>query len=275
MSTDVRRMSCETNETQERLLKCLHEIDNLKDEINDRENDLDTWIDSLEELPEILDAFESEDIDGLHGKTVLDVGTDCVKPLFIALKFKPQKIVGISEELPSFAPDIEQKSKLLTETRVHFYSCSIFDEENLKKILQAEEVKKFDFVLISKTLHHLRSGKDCVASKRDPQHECREDEDSCIYEFEEDKIFKLLLRYGERVIVFEAFYPQDDDEDKVRGRGGHFIADEWKRIFQHLAEKYSVQLIKPKKYHLAKSKLDQVMSEFREVDFACFYVEAK
>ena len=258
-------MPCETDRLQERLLKCLDEIDNLKD-------DLDTWTDSLEELSEIVDAFESEN--GLHGKTILDVGTDCIKPLYIALKFKPDKIVGINENPHSLMSDIEQKSKLITETKIHFYSCSIFDEENLKKILKTEEVDKFDFILVSKTLHHLRTGKNCVASKRDQKHECGENEEDCIYEFVEEEIFKLLLQYGERVIVYEAFYPEEDD-DKVRGRGGYFTVEEWKQIFEHLSGKYNVQFIKPKRYRLTKTKIEKVKSGLRKVDFVGFYVEAK
>jgi len=261
-------MSCETDQLTKRLLKCQDEIEKLSD-------DLDTWTNSLEELSEIVDAFESEDTDGIHGKTILDVGTDCVKPLYIAIKFKPEKIVGINENLHSLMSDIEQKSKLLTDTKIHFYSCSIFNKENLKKILKAEKVDRFDFILVSKTLHHLRTGKNCVASKRDQKHECGEDEEDCIYEFEEEEIFKLLLQYGERVIVFEAFYPQDGDEDKVRGRGGYFTANEWKQMFEHLSEKYSVQFIKPAKYNLARSKLEKVKSELRKVDYTCFYVEEK
>ena len=268
MSNDVRTMPCETDQLQERLLECLDEIDNLK-------GDLDTWTDSLEELSEIVDAFESEDANGLHGKTILDVGTDCVKPLYIALKFKPDKIVGINENPHFLMSDIEQKSKLLTETKIHFYSCSIFDEENLKKILNTEDVEKFDFILISKTLHHLRTGKNCVASKRDQKHECGEDEEDCIYEFEEEEIFKYLLQYGERVIVYEAFYPQDEDEDKVRGRGGYFTVKEWKQIFEHLSEKYSVQFIKPMKYRLANGEMEEIKSMLRKMDYVCFYVEAK
>ncbi len=256
----------ETDRLQERLLECLDETDNLK-------NDLDTWTDSLEELSEIVDALESEN--GLHGKTILDVGTDCVKPLYIALKFKPDKIVGINENPHFLMSDIEQKSKLLTETKIHFYSCSIFNEENLKKILKAEEVDKFDFILVSKTLHHLRTGKNCIASKRDQKHECGEDEEDCIYEFVEEEIFKCLLQYGERVIVFEAFYPQDEDEDKVRGRGGHFTVKEWKQIFEYLSEKYNVQFIKPMKYRLAKGNIEKVKLILRKMDYVCFYVEAK
>jgi len=268
-------MSCETDQLMERLLKYLEEIDDLKDELEEKNDLLASWTDSLEELSEIVDAFEVDEKNKLQGKTILDVGTDCVKPLYLAFKFKPEKIVGINEEPYSFASDIEQKCKLITETKIHFYSCSMFDKENLKKILKAEEVDKFDFILISKTLHHLRSGKDCVASKRDQKHECGEDEEGCIYEFEEEEIFKLLLQYGERVIVYEAFHPQEKDEDKVRGRGGYFTVKEWKQIFDHLLEKYSVQFIKPMKYRLVKSKIENVKSKLRKVDFVCFYVEAK
>jgi len=260
-------MSFETDQLTKRLLKCLDEIDNLND-------DLDTWTNSLEELSEIVDAFESEDANGLHGKTILDVGTDCVKPLYIALKFKPEKIVGINEELHSSASDIEQKSKLLTETKIHFYSCSLFDKENLKKILKTENVEKFNYVLVSKTLHHLRTGRDCVASRRDQEHKCRKDEKCCIYKFK-PQVFEDLLGLGDRVIVYEAFYPHEEDDDKVRGRGGYFTVEEWKQVFEHLSEKYDVQFIKPKKYRLGKSKMEKVKSELRKVDFACFYVQTK
>ena len=89
-------MSCENNELIERLLECEKELETRKD-------DLDTWTDALEELSEIEDAFATD------GKTILDVGTDCVKPLYISLKFKPDKIIGISEDLSvySFASDLE------------------------------------------------------------------------------------------------------------------------------------------------------------------------
>jgi len=66
------------------------ELENLKD-------DLLTWTDSLEELSEIESAFATDGKIKLQGKTILDVGTDCVKPLYIALKFKPDKIIGIGE----------------------------------------------------------------------------------------------------------------------------------------------------------------------------------
>jgi SAM-dependent methyltransferase len=255
-------------ELAKRLLSCLEELDNRKD-------DLDTWIDSLEELSEIEDAFEVDERDRLHGKTILDVGTDCVKPLYIALKFEPDKIIGINEALSiySFASDIEHKSKLLTKTEISLYDCNFFDEETLGEILRKVKEDKFDFVLVSKTLHHLRTGR-CIAKERDQKHKHREDEECCIYEFEEEKIFKLLLQYGERVIVYET-YPQGDDDDKVRGRGGYFEIEEWRQIFEHLSEHYRVEFIKPLKYRLTKSKLKEIESKFRQVDHVCFYVEAK
>jgi len=70
------------------------------------------WTDLLEELSKIEDAFEADSENRLHGKTILDVGTDCIKPLYIALKYEPDKIIGIDEDLfYSFSSDIEQKSK--------------------------------------------------------------------------------------------------------------------------------------------------------------------
>lgn len=88
----ARSMSCNTDDLAERLLKCLEESEYYK-------ADLNTWTDSLEELSEIEDAFEVDKRNKLRGKTILDVGTDCVKPLYIALKFEPDKIIGISEDL--------------------------------------------------------------------------------------------------------------------------------------------------------------------------------
>jgi len=266
-------MTCKTDDVterlSERLLECLKELDNLKD-------DLATWTDSLEELSEIEDAFEINRRNKLHGKTILDVGTDCIKPLYIALKFEPEKIIGINEDLSiySFASDLKQKSKLLTKTEINLYDCNLFDEETLGKILRKEKEDFFDFVLVSKTLHHLRTGK-CIAKERNQEHKHREDEESCIYKFEEQKIFKRLFQYGERVIVYEAFCPEEDDDDKVRGRGGYFTIEEWKQIFKHLSGHYRIEFIKPFKYRLAESKLKKIESEFRQVDFVCFYVEAK
>ena len=260
-------MSCENNDLIERLLECEKELDNRKD-------DLDTWTDSLEELPEIEDAFATKG-EKLHGKTILDVGTDCVKPLYIALKFEPTKIVGINEEFPmSFASDLERKSKLFTETKIRLYTCSLFNTVTLDKILEKEGIDgRFDFVLVSKTLHHLRIGK-CVAKERDEEHKCREDEECCIYKFEEQKIFERLLQLGKRVIVYEYFCPHEEDADKVRGRGGHFTTKEWKEIFEYLSdEKYKVKFIRPQQFHLDNETLNRVDSILRQVDCTCFYME--
>ena len=209
-------MSVKTDDLAERLLKCLEESDDYK-------ADLHTWTDSLEELSEIEDAFEVDKRNKLHGKTILDIGTDCVKPLYIALKFEPDKIIGINEDLSiySFASDLEQKSKLFTKTEINLYNCSFFDQEKLRKILGKEKEGTFDFILVSKTLHHLRMG-ECIAKERDQKHECQEDEECCIYKFEEQEIFKRLSELGKRVIIYEYFDPADNDDDKIRGRGGYF-----------------------------------------------------
>ena len=260
-------MSCENNDLIERLLECEKELETLKD-------DLDTWTNSLEELFEIEDAFTTDGEINLDKKTILDVGTGCVKPLYIALKFKPDKIIGINEELSiSFASDLEQKSKLfITPTTIGFYDCSLFNKRTLDKILEKEGIERFDFVLVSKTLHHLRTGK-CVAKERDEEHKCREDEECCIYRFEEQKILERLLELGKRVIVYEAFYPQEEDNDKVRGRGEYFTTKEWKEIFEYLSEKHKVEFIRPQQFHLDKETINRADSILRQVDCICFYVE--
>jgi len=263
-------MSCKTDDLVERLLKCLDELEDYKATLEE----LDTWIDCLEELSDIEDAFEVDNRNKLHGKTILDVGTDCVKPLYIALKFEPDKIIGINEKPYSFASDLEQKSKLLTKTEINLYDCSLFDCEKLRKILLNEKEDKFDFVLTSKTLHHLRTGK-CIAKERDQKHECREDEECCIYKFEEQEIFKVLCKLGKRVIVYEYFRPHEEDADKVRGRGGYFTIEEWRRILGHLSENYRVEFIEPLRCHLDKKELKNVIAKLRRVDCICFYVEKK
>jgi hypothetical protein len=264
-------MSCENNGLIERLLKCEEDLDNRKD-------DLQTWTDALEVLSEIEDAFEPDERNKLHGKTILDIGTDCVKPLFIALKFEPDKIIGISEDLSvySFASDLEQKSKLFTEkTKIRLYNCNLFDKVTLDRIKEKEGIGKgkFDFVLVSKTLHHLRTGK-CVANRRNEEHEHREDEECCIYGFEEQKIFETLLELGKRVIVYECFCPHEKDDDKVRGRGGYFTTKEWKETFENLLERYRVEFIRPQQqFHLNKETLNKVDLILKQVDCVCFYVE--
>lgn len=264
-------MSFNTDELAEKLLKCLEESEEYKDELDVWNA---AWIDSLEELSEIEDAFEVDKKNKLRGKTILDIGTDCVKPLYIALKFEPDTIIGINEDLSpySFASELEQKSKFLTKTEIHLYNCSLFDDEKLRKILKKEKTDKFDFILTSKTLHHLRTG-ECIAKERDQKHKCRQDEESCIYKFEEQEIFDRLLRFGNRVIIYEAFYPHEEDEDKVRGRGGYFTIKEWRRIFSYLSENYRVEFIEPLRCHLDKKELEKVIAKLRQVDCICFYVE--
>jgi hypothetical protein len=266
-------MCCENNNLNERLSESLLECEK---HAKDLENDLQTWTDSLSELSEIEDAFKTDGKFKLRGKTVLDIGTDCVKPLYIALKFKPDKIIGINEDLSiySFEADLKQKSKLFIQTEIGLYSCSFFDNETFERIKMKESMskKRFDFVLVSKTLHHLRSGK-CVAKERDEKHQCQKDESCCIYEFEEQTIFEKLLELGERVIIYEYFDPSDTDNDKIRGRGGYFIIDEWKRILSYLTENYEVRFIRPRKFQLHRTELADDIPILRQVDCICFYVE--
>ncbi len=263
---------CENKDLVERLLRCEEERDILK-------ANLKAWTDSLEELSEIEDAFKTDEEFKLEGKTILDVGTDCIKPLYIALKFKPYKIIGIDEDLSySYASDIEQESKVFTHAKIRLYNCSFFNKEILSRILRKEKIEKFDFVLVSKTLHHLRTG-ECIADKRNEKHkkkgECPEDEKGCIYEFKSQEIFEDLLRYGKRVIAYEYYDSTIEDDDKIRGRGGYFTRNEWNKIFESLREKYMVKFIAPQKFHLDKKELNEINSTLRKVDKICFYVEEK
>jgi hypothetical protein len=260
-------VTCENNGLVERLLECEKKLGNLED-------DLKTWTDSLEELSEIEGAFVTGEKNSLDGKTILDVGTDCVKPLYIALKFKPKKIIGIGENLSvySFASDLEQKSKLLTETKIRFYYCNLFDKATFDRILNKEGIdKRFDFVLVSKTLHHLRTGK--CKRKRDRKHNCEEDEEYCTYGFEEQAIFEKLLGLGKRVIIYEYFDPSHTDNDKIRGRGGYFTRKEWKIMFEYLSRKHKVEFIQPERFHLDKETLGRVEPMLKQVDCICFYIE--
>lgn len=269
-------MCCENGINEkltERLLKLMDEKDNLKD-------DLDTWTDALEELSEIKDALKTNGKFDMCEKTILDVGTDAVKPLYIALKFKPKKIVGISEWFRPFVSDIELKSKILNPTKIRFYTCSLFNKVTLDIIRDKEGIKAFNFVLVSKTLHHLRTG-ECIANKRDENHDCkkseseRETEKNCIYRFETRKIFTRLLELGDRVIIYEWFDPNEEDDDKVRGRGAYFTREELTDVLEHLSNSYSVQFIRPEKFLLTKETVDKVKAILREVDDICFYVEKR
>jgi hypothetical protein len=263
-------MPCEDNDLIERLTEKLLQCE---EELEDSDNELKSWIDSLKELSEIENAFKTDGRFRIRGKTVLDVGTDCVKPLYLALKFKPNKIVGINEGLSLFASDLKQKSRLFTETKIRLFTCSFFDNETLRRILSREKIEKFDFVLVSKTLHHLRSG-ECVAKERDEKHECLEAEKCCIYRFEEDVIFEKLLGLGKKVVIYEFFDPSDTDDDKTRGRGGYFTTQEWKRMFKHFSnKKYKVEFIKPQNFCLEEKTYNNVDSILRQVDCICFCVE--
>jgi hypothetical protein len=238
------------------------------------QNLLDSWIDSMEELSEIQEAFAVEGRIDLNGKTILDVGTDCVKPVYLALKFKPNRIVGIDESLPYIASDIMLQSRDFAETEIRFYKCSFLNESDLDRVLRKEKIAMFDYVLVSKTLHHLRTG-ECVAGEREKGHDCRRDraEKNCIYRFDEKEVFKRLLELGQRIIVYEWFSPHEEDDDKVRGRGGYLTTDEWKRIFSHLCRNYRVEFVRPQRFTLDKDSMTKIDLMLRKSDLVCFYIE--
>jgi hypothetical protein len=127
---------------KERLLTTLEEL-----EIT--QNQLKFWTDSIEELSEIQDAFNTNEKTNINNNSIVDIGTDCIKPFYLALKFKPTIIIGIDEELLPFGSEIQRGSRLLTETKIRFYNCSLFDKQTLGKILRKERVDKFDFALTS------------------------------------------------------------------------------------------------------------------------------
>jgi hypothetical protein len=264
-------MCLEKTSLNEKLAQELLDCEEKKKDLRD---DLETWTDALEELSNIEDTFKTSEEFDVDGKTILDIGTDAVKPLYLALKFKPRKIIGISEGLRPYVSNIEQNSKLFTQTKIRLYACSFFDNETFSRILKREKIGKFDFVLVSKTLHHLRSG-ECIAKERDMKHECSEIQACCMYGFEEQAIFEKLLELGKRVIIYEFFDPSDTDDDKIRGRGGYFTVKEWKRIFEYLFGKYKVEFTRPKRFTLDQETLSNVDSILRQVDVVCFYVEEK
>lgn len=268
-SIEGANVTCENNGLVERLLKC-------EDELEDCQNDLQSWISSLEELSEIQDAFKTDGKFRMRGKKVLDVGTDCIKSLYIALKFKPSKIIGINESFPCIASDLKVASGLFADTKIGFYECSFFDEETFNKIRKKEGITgKFDFVIVSKTLHHLRTG-ECIAKERDEKHAHQKDETEtcCLYGFEMG-IFEKLLGLGKRVIIYETFFPQEKDDDKVRGRGGYFTTNEWQKMLTSISEKYKVDFITPMRCRLDNKELKNVIAKLRQVDYICFYLEER
>lgn len=264
-------MSREKETIVKKFLKLQERFLKQEEKLEDCNNELGFWTNSLEELSDIEKAFEAPK---LHGKTILDIGTDCVKPLYIALKYEPDRIIGINEDLSySYAADLEQNSKLFIKTDLKFRTCSFFNDVKLDEILIREKQRTSDFVLVSKTLHHLRTG-DCIMKERDPDsnHDCREDEKFCINRFNEGEIFNRLLELGKRVIIYEYFHPSEEDDDKIRGRGGYFTINEWKQILEHLIKNYKVELVQPLQCSI-NEEYDNIKWKLRQVDDICFYVE--
>ncbi len=262
-----------SDETEDLTKKLTEKNLKLEEDIDFSKEEMTIWTDAITELCDIEDAFKMNEKTEMQGKTILDVGTDTVKPFYIALKYKPSKIIGITDgSFRPFALEIESQSKLLTDTKIRLYSCSLFDEITLDRIREKEEIRgRFNFVLVSKALHHLRTD-ECVEA-----HECPADEKSCKYGFNTASIFKKLLSLGERVIVYESFDDTEEDVDKVRGRGGYLGKDCLLDVLKCLSEseEYRVYLVRPQSFNLDKTTLDRVEPILRQVDCICFYVENK
>jgi hypothetical protein len=242
----------------------------LEEDKDNSEECLKIWTEAITELSEIEDAFKTNEEIELQGKTILDVGTDAVKPLYLALKYEPSKIIGIDESgFREFNFEIESRSKLLTDTKIKLYDGSLFDDIALDKIRKKEEiVGLFDFVLVSKTLHHLRTDK-CIE-----KHKCQEDEESCKYGFNTERVFEKLLSLGKRVVVYEPI-DDGDDADKIRGRGCNLTKKEWHQIFQYFLRnsKLRIKFVRPQIFDFSKATLARTEQILREVDLICFYVE--
>ena len=171
-----------------------------------------------------------------------------------------------------FEFEIESLSKFFTDTEIRLYACSLFDDVTLDRIREKEGIQgKFNFVLVSKTLHHLRTD-ECAE-----EHECQEDEECCKYGFNTEYVFKKLLSLGERVIIYESFDDTEKDADKTRGRGGYLAKNGLLQILTDLSnnEEYQVSIIRPQTFNLDKTTLDRVEPMLRQVDTICFYLENK
>ena len=81
-----------------------------------------------------------------------------------------------------------------------------------------------------------------------------------------------MFELGKRVIVYENFFPQDEDDDKEKGQGGYFTTKEWEAIFKLLKEKYIVKFIKPR---FGKKSFEEIKEMLRQSDSLCFSVEKK
>ena len=81
------------------------------------------------------------------------------------------------------------------------------------------------------------------------------------------------MELGTRVIIYESFDPNANDNDKVRGRGAYFTREELTDVFRYLSNVYSVQFIRPEKFLLTKVTFDKIEPMLREVDEVCFFME--
>lgn len=71
------------------------------------------------------------------------------------------------------------------------------------------------------------------------------------------------------------FDPNEEDDDKVRGRGGYFTVKEWEQMLKHLSKKYKVEFVRPLKciLHPDEKEFDEIIAKLRQVDCICFFVE--
>lgn len=229
------------------------------DSHKDEENKLDPWADTMEKLIKwqaILNGDSIKRICNIGGWGYLSTLYCMIKTVDCAVVISQEISEDIFKIRDEIYPYFRGNSNTRKKNILHLIEADARYKEGLKDILTErlsiteKELKKyFNLLIISKTLHHLRSGK-CQVHRKSPNKkginvECIKDPDSCVFEFKTDVLYNLVS-YGEKTLIWELIEPNFVDTDKEDGVGGHLTRREFWEILRDLDTKgYIIEFFFP------------------------------
>jgi len=187
-------------------------------------------------------------------KTLLDIGAFGIFAILVALIFKLERVIAIDqigfhsdfyelkEGLANFFDNRDAVQLIKADARYVKSLCEnkVYFKNELKEI---KELEPFHIVIMSKILHHLRTGK-CKIHEKEKL--CQQNPKQCLFKFQPKDIIKLFL-LGKQIIIWDIIALNEIDVDKDQtGIGGHLTREElWDLITTLKEVNHEIEFFEP------------------------------
>ncbi|MHA1380933.1 MAG: hypothetical protein ACTSRG_21410 [Candidatus Helarchaeota archaeon] len=199
------------------------------------------WEIEFDKINEWQPSFEKIRKDLKEINRICEIGGDWKSVFLLSQHLKLTRITNVNK---IFIDDgnIIQYENLVKKSQFDFIKQDARFINGLKTKLKEKEVEiPFDLLIISKTLHHLRTGKCIIQEEKKKWHFKKHMK---IFEFEPEKIIKLF-KLAKFTLIWEHIEPNESDHD-IEDNGGNFTREEFKNFIKNLkVNNFTIDLISP------------------------------